>query len=138
MTLVAEQLNIDQQLNMKQQVTVKRGNVVLADLSPVVGSEQGGVRPLLVIQNNIGNRFSPTVIVACMSTADKNKTREKKLPTHVQLAAEKHGLEYDSTVFCEQIRTIDKERIWEVVTSVDEDTMREINQALIVSMDLLD
>ncbi|MCM3270872.1 type II toxin-antitoxin system PemK/MazF family toxin [Paenibacillus elgii] len=130
MTLVLDRININ------QQAIIKRGNVVLADLSPVIGSEQGGFRPLLVIQNNIGNRFSPTVIVACMSTADKNKKREKKLPTHVQLSAEKHGLEYDTTVFCEQLRTIDKERIRGIKAYLNEDVMKEIDLALTVSVGL--
>ncbi|MBU7316095.1 type II toxin-antitoxin system PemK/MazF family toxin [Paenibacillus oleatilyticus] len=114
--------------------TFRRGDICLADLSPVVGCEQGGVRPVLVIQNDIGNRYSPTVIVASISTANKNKNREKRLPTHVELLADRHGLEYDSTVLCEQLRTIDRNRIDRKLTTLDTNTMEQIDLALEVSI----
>ena len=85
---------------------VKRGDVYFADLSPVVGSEQGGVRPVLVIQNNIGNRFSPTVIIAAITA----QIQKAKLPTHVEIDAKRYGFERDSVILLEQIRTIDKQR----------------------------
>lgn len=109
-------------------MNIKRGDVYYADLSPIVGSEQGGVRPVLVLQNDIGNRYSPTVIVSAI-TSQINKN---KLPTHIALA-QSSGLSRDSVVLLEQIRTIDKQRLREKIGRVDDDTMRKINQALSVS-----
>ena len=103
-----------------------------ADLSPVVGSEQGGVRPVLVIQNDIGNRFSPTVIVAAITA----QIQKAKLPTHVEIKADKHGFERDSVILLEQIRTLDKQRLTDKITKLDGETMAEINHALEVSLGL--
>ena len=111
---------------------VKRGEVYFADLSPVVGSEQGGIRPVLVIQNNIGNRFSPTVIVAAITA----QIQKAKLPTHVEIEAEKYGLERDSVILLEQIRTIDKQRLTDKITQLDDALMGKINQALEISLGL--
>lgn len=113
---------------------VKRGDVFFADLSPVVGSEQGGVRPVLIIQNDIGNRFSPTVIVAAITA----KIQKAKLPTHVELSAEAHGFERDSVVLLEQIRTIDKQRLTDKITHLDEETMKKVNESLSISVGLID
>jgi mRNA interferase MazF len=111
---------------------LKRGDVFYADLSPTIGSEQGGVRPVLVIQNNIGNRYSPTVIVAAITS----QIDKAKLPTHVELAAGGNGLEKDSVVLLEQIRTIDKERLRERVVRLDEAAMRAVDAALEISLGL--
>jgi mRNA interferase MazF len=113
---------------------VKRGDVFYADLSPVVGSEQGGVRPVLVIQNDIGNRFSPTVIVAAITA----QIQKAKLPTHVEIDAKSHGLERDSVILLEQIRTIDKQRLTDKITHLDEETMQRVNEALQISLGLID
>lgn len=111
---------------------VKRGDVYFADLSPVVGSEQGGVRPVLIIQNNIGNRFSPTVIVAAITA----QIQKAKLPTHVEIKADKYGFERDSVILLEQIRTIDKQRLTDKITHLDAPMMEKIDQALTISMGL--
>ncbi|PRO65899.1 type II toxin-antitoxin system PemK/MazF family toxin [Alkalicoccus urumqiensis] len=113
---------------------VKRGDVYFADLSPVVGSEQGGVRPVLVIQNDIGNRFSPTVIVAAITA----QIQKAKLPTHVEIDAEKYGFDRDSVVLLEQIRTIDKQRLTDKITQLDEKMMGKVNEALNISIGLID
>lgn len=105
-----------------------------ADLSPVVGSEQGGVRPVLVLQNDIGNRFSPTVIVAAITA----QIQKAKLPTHVEVDAETHGLERDSVILLEQIRTIDKQRLTDKITHLDEETMQRVNEALQISLGLIE
>lgn len=111
---------------------VKRGDVYFADLSPVVGSEQGGVRPVLVIQNDIGNRFSPTVIVAAITA----QIQKAKLPTHVELDSKRHGFERDSVILLEQIRTLDKQRLTDKITTLDVETMRKIDHALEISLGL--
>ncbi|MBW5447118.1 PemK family transcriptional regulator [Cohnella sp. CFH 77786] len=113
---------------------VKRGDVFYADLSPVVGSEQGGVRPVLVIQNDIGNRFSPTVIVAAITA----QIQKAKLPTHVEIEAKTHGMEKDSVILLEQIRTIDKQRLTDKITHLEEETMRKVDEALQISVGLID
>lgn len=113
---------------------VKRGDVFFADLSPVVGSEQGGVRPVLIIQNDIGNRFSPTVIVAAITA----QIQKAKLPTHVEIDAEVHDFDRDSVVLLEQIRTIDKQRLTGKITHLDEETMRKVGDALQISLGLID
>lgn len=105
-----------------------------ADLSPVVGSEQGGVRPVLVIQNDIGNRFSPTVIIAAITA----QIQKAKLPTHVEIEAKTHGMERDSVILLEQIRTIDKQRLTDKITHLEEDTMRKVNEGLQISIGLID
>ncbi|MFD2670795.1 type II toxin-antitoxin system PemK/MazF family toxin [Marinicrinis sediminis] len=113
---------------------VKRGDVFFADLSPVVGSEQGGVRPVLVIQNDIGNRFSPTVIVAAITA----QIQKAKLPTHVEIDAKMHGFDRDSVILLEQIRTIDKQRLTDKITHLDDETMKKVDDALQISMGLID
>lgn len=113
-------------------VAVKRGDIYYADLSPVVGSEQGGVRPVLIVQNDIGNRYSPTVIAAAItSQCDK-----AKLPTHIEVSSRECGLSKDSIVLLEQIRTIDKKRLKERMGRLDEDAMTQVNRALQVSFGL--
>ena len=114
-------------------MNVRRGDVYFADLSPVVGSEQGGVRPVLVIQNDIGNKFSPTVIVAAITA----QIQKAKMPTHVEISADKHGFDRDSVILLEQIRTLDKQRLTDKITKLDNETMAEINHALEVSLGLV-
>lgn len=113
---------------------VKRGDVYFADLSPVVGSEQGGVRPVLVIQNDIGNRFSPTVIVAAITA----QIQKAKLPTHVEIDAKTYDFDRDSVILLEQIRTIDKQRLTDKITHLDEEMMEKVNEALQISLGLID
>ena len=114
-------------------MNIKRGDIYYADLSPVVGSEQGGIRPVLIVQNDVGNRYSPTVIAAAI-TSRQNKT---KLPTHIPIEATGSGLSKDSVVLLEQIRTLDKRRLKEKMGSVDIKSMKEINRALSVSFGLI-
>lgn len=113
-------------------MTVKRGEIYYADLSPVVGSEQGGVRPVLIVQNDVGNRYSPTVIAAAI-TSQRYKT---DLPTHIKLNADNCGLSKDSIVLLEQVRTIDKQRLKERMGTLDTNSMDMINRALSVSFGL--
>ncbi|HHV96981.1 MAG TPA: type II toxin-antitoxin system PemK/MazF family toxin [Clostridiaceae bacterium] len=115
-------------------MVIKRGDIFYADLSPVVGSEQGGVRPVLVIQNDIGNKFSPTVIVAAI-TSQINKA---KLPTHVEIKANEYGIQKDSVILLEQIRTIDKKRLREKIGHLDDKLMEQVNDALVISVGLVD
>ncbi|PWI56958.1 type II toxin-antitoxin system PemK/MazF family toxin [Sulfoacidibacillus thermotolerans] len=115
-------------------MNVKRGDVYYADLSPVVGSEQGGFRPVLIIQNNIGNRFSPTVIIAAITA----QIQKAKLPTHVEIEASTYGLERDSVVLLEQIRTIDKQRLTEKITHLDDELMQRVNEGIQISLGLID
>ena len=112
---------------------IKRGDIYYADLRPVVGSEQGGVRPVLIIQNDAGNRHSPTVICAAI-TSRMNKA---KLPTHVALSARECDITRDSVVLLEQIRTIDKQRLKEKVCRLDENALRRVDRALRVSLELI-
>ncbi len=109
---------------------IKRGELYYADLSPVVGSEQGGIRPVLVVQNDIGNKYSPTVIAAAVTS----KINKAKLPTHIELCAIDYGLQKDSVVLLEQIRTIDKRRLKERIGEVNELTMHKVNDALLISL----
>lgn len=111
---------------------VKRGDIYYADLSPVVGSEQGGIRPVLVIQNDIGNKYSPTVIAAAI-TSQINKA---KMPTHIELTAKDYGLNKDSVILLEQIRTIDKRRLREKIGRIDDGLMASVNNALSISFGL--
>ncbi len=111
---------------------IKRGDIFYADLMPVVGSEQGGVRPVLIIQNDIGNRYSPTVICAAI-TSQINKA---KIPTHIEIESEKYELVRDSVVLLEQIRTIDKSRLKEKVCRIDESLMKKVDKALLISFSL--
>ena len=113
-------------------MSVKRGDIYYADLSPVVGSEQGGLRPVLIIQNDVGNRYSPTVIAAAI-TSRMGKTR---LPTHIDIYAEKAGLSKDSVILLEQIRTLDKQRLKEKMGHLDDGMMNEVNNAIAVSFGL--
>ena len=109
---------------------IKRGDLFYADLSPVVGSEQGGMRPVLIIQNDIGNKYSPTVIAAAV-TSQLNKA---KLPTHIEIKAGDYGLPKDSVILLEQIRTIDKKRIKEKIGVLAADTMKRADRALLISL----
>ena len=111
---------------------IQRGDIYYADLSPVVGSEQGGIRPVLVIQNDIGNKYSPTVIAAAI-TSQINKA---KMPTHIELAAKDYGLNKDSVILLEQIRTIDKRRLREKIGRIDDGLMASVNNALSISFGL--
>ncbi len=110
-------------------MNIKRGDIFYADLSPVVGSEQGGIRPVLIVQNNIGNKFSPTVIAAAI-TSQHSKAN---LPTHISLNADSSGLSKNSVVLLEQIRTLDKKRLKEKMGCLDYSSMDKVNQALSVS-----
>lgn len=111
---------------------VKRGDIYYADLSPVVGSEQGGVRPVLIVQNDTGNRHSPTVIAAAITS----QTGKARLPTHIELSAKSYGLPKDSVVLLEQIRTLDKKRLREHMGRLDEELMRQVDNAIAVSFGL--
>lgn len=113
-------------------MSIKRGEIYYADLSPVVGSEQGGVRPVLIVQNDVGNKYSPTVIAAAI-TSQKEKS---KLPTHIELAADNCGLAKNSVVLLEQIRTIDKKRLKEKMGMVNDGCMNNVDSALSVSFGL--
>jgi mRNA interferase MazF len=114
---------------------VKRGDIFYAQLNPVIGSEQGGTRPVLIIQNDIGNQYSPTTIISAITS----QISKAKLPTHVEISAAKSsGLEKDSVVLLEQIRTIDKSRLTEKVASLDDETMAKVVKAVEISLGLLD
>ena len=111
---------------------IRRGDIYYADLSPVVGSEQGGLRPVLIVQNDVGNKYSPTVIAAAITS----KMSKAKLPTHIDVTASQVGLLKDSVILLEQIRTIDKVRLKEKMGHLDEGTMSGVNEALFVSFGL--
>ena len=113
-------------------MVVKRGDVFYADLSPVKGSEQGGVRPVLIIQNDVGNRYSPTVICAAI-TSQINKA---KLPTHIEISSKSCNIEKDSVILLEQVRTIDKERLEEKICRMDSELMKKVDKALLISFGL--
>ena len=113
-------------------MNIKRGEIYYADLSPVVGSEQGGVRPVLIVQNDVGNRYSPTVIAAAITSQHE----KSKLPTHIDISAECCGLAKDSIVLLEQVRTIDKQRLKEKMGHIDNKTMSMVNKAISVSFGL--
>lgn len=113
-------------------MSIRRGDIYYADLSPVVGSEQGGVRPVLIVQNDVGNKYSPTVIAAAI-TSQKDKSN---LPTHIPLSAGSTGLHKDSVVLLEQVRTIDKHRLKEKMGIIDTDCMNKVDQAISVSFGL--
>jgi mRNA interferase MazF len=113
-------------------LVIKRGDIYYADLSPVVGSEQGGVRPVLIVQNDTGNKYSPTVIAAAI-TSQINKA---KLPTHIEISAKEYGLPKDSVILLEQIRTIDKKRLKEKIGHLDDELMEKVNEALGISFGL--
>ncbi len=113
-------------------MNIKRGDIYYADLSPVVGSEQGGIRPVLIVQNDVGNRYSPTVIAAAI-TSQQDKT---DLPTHIKITAQGSGLQRDSIILLEQVRTIDKKRLKERMGALDVGSMDRVDQALSVSFGL--
>ena len=113
-------------------MTVKRGDIFYADLSPVVGSEQGGTRPVLIVQNDMGNRHSPTVIAAAI----KSQMNKAKLPTHIELIGQNCGLTKDSVVLLEQIRTLDKKRLREKMGRLDDAMMAQVDSAIAVSFGL--
>ncbi len=113
---------------------IKRGELYYADLSPVIGSEQGGVRPVLVVQNDIGNKYSPTVIAAAITS----KINKAKLPTHIEIRAVDFGLTKDSVVLLEQIRTIDKRRLQERIGELPQKLMNKVNDALLISLGFIE
>lgn len=115
-------------------MVIKRGDIFYADLSPVIGSEQGGVRPVLIVQNDVGNKYSPTVIAAAI-TSQINKA---KLPTHIEISAQEYGLQKDSVILLEQIRTIDKKRLREKIGHLDDELMDKVNEAIGISFGLMD
>jgi mRNA interferase MazF len=113
---------------------VKRGDIYYADLSPVIGSEQGGIRPVLILQNDIGNKYSPTVII----TAITSQINKAKLPTHVEISSDEYGLNKDSVILLEQIRTIDKRRLKDKIGHISDELMVQVDQALMVSLGLVE
>ena len=113
-------------------MVIRRGDVFYADLRPVIGSEQGGIRPVLIIQNDVGNRHSPTVVVSAITS----KMQKAKLPTHLELSVKEHHMVKDSVVLMEQIRTIDKSRLKEKICHLDDNIMKKVDKALRISLDL--
>lgn len=113
-------------------MVIRRGDIYYADLRPVVGSEQGGVRPVLIIQNDMGNKHSPTVICAAITS----KMNKAKLPTHVELDTKRCNMIRDSVILLEQLRTIDKQRLRERICHIDNELLEEVNRALMISLDL--
>lgn len=113
---------------------VKRGEIYYADLSPVIGSEQGGIRPVLIVQNDIGNKYSPTVIIAAITS----QIHKGKLPTHVEISASEYGLPKDSVILLEQIRTIDKKRLREKIGFLSPEAMKKVDEGLQISFGLID
>lgn len=111
---------------------MKRGDIYYADLRPVIGSEQGGIRPVLIVQNDVGNRHSPTIICAAITS----KMNKAKLPTHIELSAGRYDMVKDSVILLEQLRTIDKKRLKDRVCHLDDDIMSKVNQGLMVSLEL--
>ena len=114
-------------------VIVKRGDIIYADLSPVIGSEQGGVRPVLIVQNDIGNKYSPTIIVAAITS----KINKAQLPTHVEISENESSLERDSVILLEQIRTIDKKRLKSEVANLSDQILERVDTALGISLGLV-
>lgn len=112
---------------------ILRGDIFYADLSPVVGSEQGGIRPVTITQNDIGNKFSPTVIVAAISS----QINKSKLPTHVEISSEDYGLDRDSVILVEQIRTLDKSRLKERIGHLNKEDLNKLNKSIMISLGLL-
>ncbi len=116
-----------------RQLIIRRGDIFYADLRPVVGSEQGGVRPVLIIQNDVGNKHSPTVICAAVTS----KMNKAKLPTHVELSAKQCDMVRDSVILLEQLRTIDKQRLREKICHIDDGLQEKVNEALRISLELI-
>ncbi len=119
---------------MSNNITVRRGDIFYADLNPVIGSEQGGTRPVLVVQNDIGNKYSPTIII----TAITSQINKAKLPTHIEIKAGNYGLVKDSVVLLEQLRTIDKKRLKEKIGRCDENLMEQIDKLLQASLGIFE
>ena len=111
---------------------MRRGDIYYADLRPVIGSEQGGIRPVLIIQNDIGNKHSPTVICAAITS----KMNKAKLPTHIELSCSEYDMDKDSVILLEQLRTIDKKRLKDKICHLDEKIMKRVNKALLISLEL--
>ena len=111
---------------------VKRGDIYYADLRPVVGSEQVGIRPVLIVQNDVGNRHSPTIICAAITS----KMNKAKLPTHIELSAGRYDMVKDSVILLEQLRTIDKKRLKDMVCHLDDEIMKQVNKGLMISLEL--
>ncbi len=114
-------------------MVIRRGDIYYADLRPVIGSEQGGIRPVLIIQNDTGNKHSPTVIVAAITS----KMNKAKLPTHIEIDSKKYDIVKDSVILLEQLRTIDKKRLKDKVCHLDGSILEQVNQALLVSLELI-
>lgn len=125
-------LTVRIQLTECENVIIRRGDIYYADLRPVIGSEQGGVRPVLIIQNDIGNKHSPTVICAAITS----KMNKAKLPTHVELDTKRCAMIKDSVILLEQLRTIDKQRLKEKICHIDDELQQKVNLALMVSLEL--
>lgn len=114
-------------------MVIKRGDIYYADLRPVIGSEQGGIRPVLIVQNDTGNKHSPTVIVAAITS----KMNKAKLPTHIEIDSNKYDIVKDSVILLEQLRTIDKKRLKDKVCHLEGDILKQVNEALLVSLELV-
>jgi mRNA interferase MazF len=114
-------------------VVIKRGDIYYADLRPVIGSEQGGIRPVLIVQNDTGNKHSPTVIVAAITS----KMNKAKLPTHIEIDSNKYDIVKDSVILLEQLRTIDKKRLKDKVCHLEGDILKQVNETLLVSLELM-
>lgn len=125
-----EILRVNEQFERYQEM--KRGDIFYADLRPVIGSEQGGIRPVLIIQNDVGNRHSPTVICAAITS----KMNKAKLPTHIELSAQDYDMDKDSVILLEQLRTIDKKRLKTKVCHLEGEIMQKVNRALMISLEL--
>ena len=123
---------IDANIRIRKCVIMRRGDIYYADLRPVIGSEQGGIRPVLIIQNDVGNKHSPTVICAAITS----KMNKAKLPTHIELNASKYDMVKDSVILLEQLRTIDKKRLKDRICHLDQDIMQVVNNGLMVSLEL--
>ena len=122
----------EESFSLEGKLNIKRGDIYYADLSPVIGSEQGGLRPVLIVQNDVGNKYSPTVIAAAITS----KIGKTKLPTHIDIPSMEAGLAKDSVILLEQVRTIDKKRLKEKMGHLDERTMNNVNSAIQVSFGL--
>ena len=114
-------------------MVIKRGDIYYADLRPVIGSEQGGIRPVLIVQNDTGNKHSPTVIVAAITS----KMNKAKLPTHIEIDSNKYDIVKDSVILLEQLRTFDKKRLKDKVCHLEGDILKQVNEALLVSLELM-
>ncbi len=125
-------IQTDTKMSVRKCMVMRRGDIYYADLRPVIGSEQGGIRPVLIIQNDIGNKHSPTVICAAITS----KMNKAKLPTHIELNASKYDMVKDSVILLEQLRTIDKKRLKDRICHLDQDIMKTVNVGLMVSLEL--